>query len=465
MQRTADLGVEVRPDAGDGRGKRLVAKRPAPAGSLLFKEAPLVAIQELHTDSTALVCTRCFRMVGSVEAQLASAWRLRQDPPARRGLPDPRSASLPPLPCSDLHPLPPIVSCPSGPACPAAFCSAACRDAAWAATHSALCPCAQDGGSHASSNGDAAMDPLFTEFYGHADATNDVFRLAAKATAAVLLGAARELAARCDGLQPSDATPEQAWAALTAAWEPFSMGQKVLWWDAVARPEDVPPNEEAAFRADMHALAEESLELLTAALVSRLPGHCAAFPAALHPRVWGSLIGMFELNNLHLLVPSPVPAWAQDLDDAVDEGKLGAVAAAAALAAYPVVVDSGGLQGLMEDEDEWACEGNAFYSLQACINHSCAPNAQAWKRVGDDDGDAVILALRDIAAGEEVTIAYIDAEGVDERERGAALADYGFVCGCDRCEADRLADELGLKGSIVMEEAMSVNYGDKQDCL
>lgn len=51
-----------------------------------------------------------------------------------------------------------------------------------------------------------------------------------------------------------------------------------------------------------------------------------------------------------------------------------------------------------------ACEGSAFYALQSCCNHSCAPNAHAFKRAGlDTDGSAVVLAKRAIATGDEVS--------------------------------------------------------------
>ncbi len=56
---------------------------------------------------------------------------------------------------------------------------------------------------------------------------------------------------------------------------------------------------------------------------------------------------------------------------------------------------------------------------------------------------AVILALRDIQAGEEITIAYVD-EVASVEERAAELADYGFTCDCDKCCAERLAGELLL---------------------
>lgn len=54
---------------------------------------------------------------------------------------------------------------------------------------------------------------------------------------------------------------------------------------------------------------------------------------------------------------------------------------------------------------------------------------------------AVILTLEDIEAGEEVTISYIDSDA-DLAERTEELRDYGFVCRCQKCAAERLAGEL-----------------------
>ena len=44
--------------------------------------------------------------------------------------------------------------------------------------------------------------------------------------------------------------------------------------------------------ADLMELAEDSLQLLTAAL------HDERFPWLFHPDAYGAIIGMFELNNL-----------------------------------------------------------------------------------------------------------------------------------------------------------------------
>lgn len=61
--------------------------------------------------------------------------------------------------------------------------------------------------------------------------------------------------------------------------------------------------------AGLQQLAADSLELLRVALYD------ARFPALFDLRVWGSIIGMFELNNLNLFVPSPAQRWANLLEE------------------------------------------------------------------------------------------------------------------------------------------------------
>jgi hypothetical protein len=121
-------------------------------------------------------------------------------------------------------------------------------------------------------------------------------------------------------------------------------------------------------------------------------------------------------------------------------------------------------------------QGTAFYALQSCCNHACAPAARAEGRAR---GDVALVALRDLAIGEELTISYLplddddgeeeeeDAEDGEEEEeeeagepssappppppvvpmplaeRRAALRDYGFECACERCEAEELAEVVG----------------------
>jgi hypothetical protein len=68
----------------------------------------------------------------------------------------------------------------------------------------------------------------------------------------------------------------------------------------------------------------------------------------------------------------------------------------------------------------------------AYINHSCIPNAAK-----DSMGDLMVFrAVRDIAAGEEITHCY--SEAIDLKDRAANLkTTWGFECDCKLCKAEK----------------------------
>lgn len=191
------------------------------------------------------------------------------------------------------------MACPGG-CSEESYCSAACAEAAWQQYHQLLCPgpdaagsssgkgkapAGSGGGSRSAERRRAAL----REFLHHADETNDVFCLAAVVLARTLLGAERLLeqqgaagssCGESGGGSSAEPSADACWSALVAAWEPFACGHKGLWWEAVAAP--------AEAAADMRQLAADSLELLTAALPSRL---VRRFPTLLSLEVWGSVIG------------------------------------------------------------------------------------------------------------------------------------------------------------------------------
>lgn len=74
-------------------------------------------------------------------------------------------------------------------------------------------------------------------------------------------------------------------------------------------------------------------------------------------------------------------------------------------------------------------KGYAFFPLLSTLNHSCEPNCQVAYL---EDGRAVLFVLRDIASGEELTIAYIYTY-LPIADRRSELRAYGFICGCVRC--------------------------------
>ena len=100
--------------------------------------------------------------------------------------------------------------------------------------------------------------------------------------------------------------------------------------------------------------------------------------------------------------------------------------ASAALAAAAAAAVSGG-----------ASAGSALFALPSLLNHACAPAAApAWDGARGAGARLRLVATRDLAAGEAVTISYVDDE-LPVRLRRAQLEDaYGFVCGCSRCVAE-----------------------------
>ncbi|KAI8562028.1 hypothetical protein RHMOL_Rhmol03G0003300 [Rhododendron molle] len=80
--------------------------------------------------------------------------------------------------------------------------------------------------------------------------------------------------------------------------------------------------------------------------------------------------------------------------------------------------------------DAEAAVGNAVYMLPSFYNHDCDPNAHI---VWIENSDARVKALRDIEAGEELRICYIDASMEHDARQTLLYEGFGFRCQCLRC--------------------------------
>ncbi|ORX40489.1 hypothetical protein BD324DRAFT_677953 [Kockovaella imperatae] len=79
--------------------------------------------------------------------------------------------------------------------------------------------------------------------------------------------------------------------------------------------------------------------------------------------------------------------------------------------------------------------GVAMSPIVALCNHSCEPNAVVVFPHGGRDMD--IVAIRQIATGEEILTSYIDIS-LPLAERQADLKErYGFICDCELCQRSR----------------------------
>lgn len=75
--------------------------------------------------------------------------------------------------------------------------------------------------------------------------------------------------------------------------------------------------------------------------------------------------------------------------------------------------------------------GTAVYLLASLFNHSCGPNVDVTYPM--NNSTAHFVAARDIAAGEQLCISYIDASmSVNARQQQLDWG-YGFRCRCETC--------------------------------
>lgn len=95
-------------------------------------------------------------------------------------------------------------------------------------------------------------------------------------------------------------------------------------------------------------------------------------------------------------------------------------------------------------------EGTALFPIICTMNHSCEPNCTV---LYTKDGNAHVVAVRDIRKGDELCICYIDIDE-DVRTREANLREYQFKCFCSRCSDERREIELaGSRSSHAVSES------------
>ncbi|KAK4777023.1 hypothetical protein SAY86_005711 [Trapa natans] len=388
---------------GGENGKGVYANIDYKEGELVLRDDMLFGSQHSSNKIDCLVCSFCFRFIGSVELQIGrrmffqdlgihphhgcNAEMLSDLSNTQRASDSSDDEDIPYsgsydnietcgssstgeimplskktieslmdgeliLPCSEKFPFPPVVAC-SGDCKEAYYCSKRCADADWNSFHSLLCT---------GERSEASSREALLGFIKHANETNDIFLLAAKAVSFTILRYRRLTGARLNQQASPYISNNCDLSLLLEAWKPISVGHKKRWWECVALPEDVASSEECAFRMQIKDLAFESLQLLRAAIFAK---ECAPLFSL---EIYGHIIGMFELNNLDLVVASPVEDYFLYIDDLPSYKK-----EEAEKVTKPILDALG-------EEYSANCEGSAFFPLQSCMNHSCLPNAKAFKR-------------------------------------------------------------------------------------
>ncbi|KHN36551.1 Histone-lysine N-methyltransferase ATXR2 [Glycine soja] len=328
-----------------------------------FKEGELVLKDPMLID--CLVCSFCFRFVGSIELEIGRRLYMQQlraneshgyeeestqqctsgSPKTKVPLPEDVVQSLMNgqlvLPFSEKFSLPPAVPCPGG--CGEAYyCGMSCAEVDWESSHSLLCT---------GESSDSARREALLKFIKHANAISSTM-LKYRKLKAVSLEKQMKHDISC-------VSNHCNLSILLEAWKPILMGHKRRWWDCIALPDDVDSSDEASFRLQIKMLAFESLQLLKKAIFDK---------ELFSLEIYGNIIGIFELNNLDLVVASPVEDYFLYIDDLTYPNK-----EEAEKITQPI------LDALGEEYSIY-CKGTAFFPLQSCLNHSCCRNARAFKR-------------------------------------------------------------------------------------
>ncbi|KAK3303898.1 uncharacterized protein B0T15DRAFT_485695 [Chaetomium strumarium] len=117
----------------------------------------------------------------------------------------------------------------------------------------------------------------------------------------------------------------------------------------------------------------------------------------------------------------------------------------------------------MGEKEDGQDGGGGIFPLACRINHACDNNAQ--KNWNSTIKRHTVHALRDIEAGEEITIFYL-GQLTKSAERQAALrAKFGFVCACRLCslpraesdEIDKRLDEIQQLEETISRSAMTMS--------
>ena len=333
----------------------------------------------------------------------------------------------------------------SGNGCGMVYCTEECEETAWMMHHSLLCLGMASVLVEEAENGETecGMDELvrrrdaLEELYTHVIPNiNEVFLLAAQVLANVSL---RYLAME----EPS----------LDAAWLPFATVRRGLWWEVAVdqskveggeeydeydedeeeQEEEVEDDEdyeydvsEFSFVPGLQAMVHDAHDVIVRALDM---GEEGLAPLFADEAVVAELMGMFEMNSLSMLAPSPLDAYLAALKELPQEeqARLHAVAGRGLAVAEE-------LAGMEEIETD--AEGVGLFLVYSNINHSCVPNAISVKDRLDVDGRAVLLSVEPLKEGDQIFVPYID-ESQDYDARVRDLAEYHFVCQCRLCQQQR----------------------------
>jgi len=275
-------------------------------------------------------------------------------------------------------------------------------------------PCACAGGRAAPVSLSADQLAAAAEFDGFCQTHSEHFQLAAQIIA--------RIAAGTGDVDRGDLKQFEAWS-----WLGF--GCDVPWELAVEG--------RAHWEEQRRGWLHQAVALFTAVLG---PG-AAAVQDLLTVEYWDGLMGMLTRNVVCMEYEYPWHLIGKD-----PRWLLGQLREAEQTRVESYIPDAPYEFEVVESEDEEAAKptagppapelvilkGTALYPRAAMTNHSCQPNVETSFDWGTG-AQLALVAIRPIAAGEEVLLSYVDETWPGELRRRKLLWDYGFLCTCPAC--------------------------------
>lgn len=404
--------------AGEAKGKAIYAGKALKAGEPIWTEAPFVAMQHADNRESVDCCDNCFvPLIDSKEtwARVLQANAEGGDAPSpddevgpasaddleaaltylqQEGGKSPEESYFAVFRLSEKQ-----VQCNAS--CGALYCSESCRQLAYAAHHALLCP----------GEASKADETAFGHFLNHTLVTNEIFQLAAKVVAKIVLRY----------VETHD---------LAQARQPVDMFCKLPWCEVITSEEDVDGEESLTleeYRDKFRALLTHTFELFLPGLRENLvrleqrgelnglstDGVMSTCESVLTMDFFSQVVGMFEMNNISMEIDHPFYALGEALTEADTDGKKKMPPALARVKAAleKFVADHHAQHVHDEDEahddeedEENGCncmvedfvgvEGTALFSGICTMNHSCDPNCTV---LYTKDGAAHVFAVQDIA--------------------------------------------------------------------
>ncbi|CAE8722614.1 unnamed protein product, partial [Polarella glacialis] len=324
--------------------------------------------------------------------------------------------------------LPAILHCPRAgddPPCDAAFCSETCRDAQLTAGHHRLLCVALD----------AEKRRAWQAFRRYSEARYDTLGLAG-----LVIAQAVSDVAFC-GMDPQDAISRYSrfatmpWPELLAARAADRETWRQLRWVVVHSAckqlrgvfESLPPPLDDLLSEEGFAKLVGMLDLVTKDLERPNPQDHRLrsvleemkAPPPLHTELGRLTLAWMTAKRLASEAQEPNEPDSDDEEEPGETQPLGLAQLAQRAARLPL------LPGFV---------GFGLYTTVALTNHSCSPNIEVVPAVYNSD--VVGTAQRDIAAGEEITMSYINEDKPRHTRQRSLLKNYGFVCRCARCQAE-----------------------------